>query len=132
MQLRRQILFTLTGLPFAYSVLLACDLAGADEPKPAQRTRRVIYNLDGDSCMTMKRNAKEASELSLDDLRAIVGEISYEGSQVDTLLVCVNAQVMYYPTKVGTLRGTLSTPAEREKWHPHETQRFANFEKWIA
>jgi hypothetical protein len=41
-------------------------------------------------------------------------------------LVCVNAQVMYYPTKVGTMRGTLSTPEERAKWPASEKRRFDN------
>ena len=47
------------------------------------------------------------------------------------MLVCVNAQVMYYPTKVGTLRGTLSTPDERAKWPASEKQRFENLKAFF-
>ena len=57
--------------------------------------------------------------------------MAYEGSQVDTILVCVNAQVMYYPTKVGTMRGTLSTPEERGRWPASETQRFENVKRFF-
>ena len=56
----------------------------------------------------------------------MVHELTEPGSQVDTLLVCVNAQVMYYPTKVGTLRGTDCTPEERRGWPASEQQRFRN------
>jgi hypothetical protein len=113
----------------AFQPFCARQCARADEAPP--KARRVIYNLDGDSCTTLKKNAQGPAELTVDDLKAIVGEISYPGSQVDTLLVCINAQVMYYPTKVGTLRGTLSTPTEREKWSAHEHQRLANMMKWF-
>jgi len=50
---------------------------------------------------------------------------------VDTVLVCINAQVMYYPTKVGTMRGTLSTPEERAKWPASEQQRFTNLKTFF-
>src|SRR5262245_281159 len=33
---------------------------------------------------------------------------------------------MYYPTRVGTLRGTDCTPAERRSWPASEQQRFRN------
>ena len=43
-----------------------------------------------------------------------------------SLLVCVNAQVMYYPTRVGTLRGADCTPEERARWPATERQRHRN------
>ena len=46
-------------------------------------------------------------------------------------LVRVNAQVMYYPAKVGTMRGTLSTPEERAKWPASEKQRFDNLKAFF-
>jgi len=92
----------------------------------AARERRILYNLDGDSCMFLKKGSRGPEEITPADLKTIVEEIAYSGSQVDTLLVCINAQVMYYPTKVGTLRGTLSSPAQRAEWPAGEKQRFQN------
>ncbi|MGE3315290.1 MAG: DUF6807 family protein, partial [Planctomycetaceae bacterium] len=94
----------------------------------AARNRRILYNLDGDSCMSVKKGVKGPTKITGEDLRRIVNEISYPGSQVDSLLICMNAQVMYYPTKVGTMRGTLSTAEQRAKWPPGEKQRFENLE----
>jgi hypothetical protein len=47
------------------------------------------------------------------------------------VLVCVNAQVMYYPTRVGTMRGTLSTAEERTAWPAAEKQRFKNLQAFF-
>ncbi len=105
----------------------------ADGGKPsAPKSRRVLYNLDGDSCMWTKKNAKTPVQVTPDDLKTVVDEIAYPGSQVDTLLVCINAQCMYYPTKIGDRRGTLATPAERAKWRQSEQQRFRNVEAMFA
>lgn len=87
-------------------VLLAAPATATDQP---QRTRRVLYNFDGDSCLSTKASGKGPVPVNVDDVKRLIEEVAYEGSQVDTILVCVNAQVMYYPTKVGTMRGTLST-----------------------
>jgi|GEM_PF-7059358 len=43
----------------------------------------------------------------------------------------VNAQVMYYPTKIGTMRGTLSTAEERANWPASEKQRFENLKAFF-
>lgn len=109
--------------------LLACFLGAlaCDAAAPA-KTRRILYNLDGDSCMTLKAGRTGPGPIDVDDLKRIVTELKPPGSQVDTLLVCINAQVLYFPTRVGTLRGTLSTAEERAKWSPHEQQRFRTLE----
>ncbi len=98
------------------------------EKKVPQRTRRVLYNFDGDSCLTTKAGGKGPVPVNADDVKHLIAEVAYEGSLVDTVLVCINAQVMYYPTKVGTMRGTQSTPEEREKWPASEKQRFQNLQ----
>ncbi len=103
----------------------------ADDPALVHR-RRIIYNLDGDSCMVYKKGVYRPTEITADDLRAIVDEISQPGSQVDTLLVNVLAQAMYYPTKIGTMRGTISTPEDRAKWHAWEQQRFATMNNFYS
>ncbi|MFO1002610.1 MAG: exo-alpha-sialidase [Planctomycetaceae bacterium] len=64
--------------------------------------------------------------VNADDVRQLIAEVTPNGSRVDTILVCINAQTMYYPTQVGTMRGTLSTETERAAWPPSEKQRFAN------
>jgi hypothetical protein len=117
----------------ALSLLLALPSASlAAEGQPAQlKPRRILYNLDGDSCLTLKAGRTGPGPITGDDLRAMVAELTQPGSQVDTLLLCVNAQVMYYPTRVGTLRGTLSTPEERAQWSSHEQQRFANLQTFF-
>ena len=105
----------------------------ADGGKPsAPKSRRILYNLDGDSCMFTKKNAKTPVQVTPDDLKTVVNEIASPGSQVDTLLVCINAQCMYYPTKIGDRRGTLAAPAERAKWPKSEEQRFRNVEAMFA
>lgn len=95
------------------------------EPKPSKQ-RRILYNLDGDSCMFLKKGSKGPEVVTVGDLKTVIHELTQPGSQVDSFLVCINAQVMYYPTKVGTLRGQDCTPAERLKWPATEQRRFQN------
>ena len=124
---------TLTGI----LGVLVCSVAesreisnGQAQPAAAPpRVRRVLYNLDGDSCMTTRAGGQGPVAVTETDLKRLVEEIAYDGSQVDTLLLCINAQVMYYPTEAGTLRGTLSTAEERAKWSAHERQRFETMRK---
>jgi hypothetical protein len=99
--------------------------------KPASRTRRVLYNFDGDSCLSTKGGSKGPVAVDVSDVKRLIEEVAYEGSRVDTVLICVNAQVMYYPTKVGTMRGALSTPEERAKWPASEQQRFKNLKAFF-
>jgi sugar lactone lactonase YvrE len=106
------------------SIGLAGQFLDAAEPADAPKERRILYNLDGDSCMSSRAGSTEPVAVTETDLNRLVEEITYDDSQVDTLLLCINAQVMYYPTKVGTLRGTLSTAEERAKWPVRERLRF--------
>lgn len=112
--------------------LLGLLLAQPNESVPSARHRRILYNLDGDSCLTLKAGRVGPGSITVEDLRTLVAELTASGSQVDTLLVCVNAQVMYYPTAAGTLRGTLSTAEERAKWSAHERQRFETIQDFTA
>ncbi len=105
-----------------------------DESEPVRqsaRSRRVLYNFDGDSCLSTKAGSKGPVPVNIDDVKRLIEEVAYEGSRVDTVLVCINAQVMYYPTKIGTMRGTLSTPEERAKWSESEKQRFKNLKAFF-
>jgi hypothetical protein len=108
--------------------------SAADPPAKSlpTRPRRILYNLDGDSCLSNRAGSKGPVALTVDDLKRLVAEIAYDTSQVDTVLLCVNAQVMYYPTQVGTMRGALSTPEERAKWPASEKQRFENVGRFFA
>lgn len=92
------------------------------------RTRRVLYNFDGDSCLWTRAGGKGPVAVGPDDVRKLLEEVAYDGSQVDSILVCINAQAMYYPTQVGTMRGTHCTAEERANWPDHEQQRFANLQ----
>lgn len=107
-------------------IFLSCCVAEFAQAGPSRKQRRILYNLDGDSCMTLKAGRVGPGPIALPDLTNLVTELTHPGSQVDTLLVCANAQVMYYPSSAGTLRGTLSTVTEKASWTPHERQRLAN------
>jgi hypothetical protein len=100
-------------------------------PVSAGGEPRVLYNFDGDSCLSTKAGSKGPVPVGADDVRALIAEVAYPGSRVDTVLVCVNAQVMYYPTQVGTMRGALSSPSERAQWPASEKQRFTNLQAFF-
>jgi hypothetical protein len=104
---------------------------GQESADKQLRRRRVLYNFDGDSCLSTKANSKGPVPVAVDDVKRLIEEVAYQGSRVDTVLVCINAQVMYYPTKVGTMRGAHSTPEERAKWPASEKQRFANMKAFF-
>ncbi|MCC7375808.1 MAG: hypothetical protein IT581_14215 [Verrucomicrobiales bacterium] len=117
-------------MPFRARLVLLLWMAGclfavpADSAQPQRR--RLLYNLDGDSCMTLIAGRAGPGPMESPDLVRIVAELTQPGSHVDTFLLCANAQVMYYPTRVGTMRGALSTAEERAKWSAHERQRETN------
>jgi len=81
--------------------------------------------------MFTRAGGKGPVAITVDDLKTLITEIAYDGSQVDTMLVCINAQVMYYPTKVGTMRGTQCTPEQRAKWPAGQKQRFENMKRFF-
>lgn len=70
-----------------------------------RQSRRVLYNFDGFSCMFTKAGGKGPVPVTVEDVRRLIEEVAYPDSRVDTVLVCINAQVMFYPTKVGTMLG---------------------------
>lgn len=114
-----------------FTLLCTSNVALAEGADAPQRVRKVLYNFDGDSCLSTKAHSKGPVAVTADDVKRLIEEVAYDGSRVDTVLVCINAQVMYYPTKVGTLRGTLSTPEERMKWPASEKQRFENLKAFF-
>ncbi len=117
-----------------FLLLLTPSVLTANEPsstRPAHRQRRVLYNFDGDSCLSTKANSKGPAPVNADDVRQLMAEIAFEGSRVDTVLVCINAQVTYFPSQVGTMRGTLSTLEERAAWPASEQQRFKNLQAFF-
>ncbi len=120
------------SLTLSFFLLFLAGWPGGLSAAAAAQARRVLYNLDGDSCLTLKAGRKGPGPITTLDLTNLVAELTMPGSQVDTLLVCVNAQVMYYPTRVGTMRGAASTAEERAAWPPHERQRWENVEKFFA
>jgi len=131
----RKAFITLNGLArcrsagwFAITLMIVSLVAGSEQTK---RSRRALYNFDGDSCLSTKAGGKGPVSVHADDVKRLIEEVAYEGSQVDTVLICINAQVMYYPTKVGTMRGTLSTAEERAKWPTSEKQRFENLKAFF-
>ncbi len=124
------LLLTLVSTATIYSALAAPAQGRLAREQPRSRTRRVLYNLDGDSCLFTRAKSKEPVATNVADLKRLIEEIAYKGSRVDTFLVCINAQVVYYPTKVGTMRGARSTPEERAKWPASERQLIRNFQSF--
>ena len=110
--------------PILVAVLLLAPSTPSRAEKPA-RQRRILVNYDGGSTLYSKKGSQGPVRLTAEDLREAIREVSFEGSQVDTVLLCVNAQVMYYPTKVGTMLGSLATPEEKKKLP-------RNIQQWIA
>src|SRR3972149_3614209 len=130
--LTRKFLSLILGSLIVSHVPLCSSAQGqSDAVKQSKRPRRVLYNFDGDSCMFTRAGGKGPVAITVDDVKRLIEEVAYDGSRVDTVLVCVNAQVRYYPPKVGTMRGTLSTPDERAKWPASEKQRFQNLQAFF-
>ena len=110
--------------PILVAVLLLAPSTPSRAEKPA-RQRRILVNYDGGSTLYSRKGSQGPVRLTVEDLREAIREVSFEGSQVDTVLLCVNAQVMYYPTKVGTMLGSLATPEEKKKLP-------RNIQQWIS
>ena len=111
-----------------FSILVAVLLLAPSTPSRAEkpfRQRRILVNYDGGSTLYSRKGSQGPVRLTVEDLREAIREVSFEGSQVDTVLLCVNAQVMYYPTRVGTMLGSLATTEQKKKL-PRNTQQ------WIA
>ena len=57
-------------------VLLAAPATAADQP---QRTRRVLYNFDGDSSLSTKAGGKGPVPVNVDDVKRLIEEVASEG-----------------------------------------------------
>jgi len=95
------------------------------------RQRRILCNYDGTSTLFTRKGSQGPVLITVDDLKEAVREVAEEGSQVDTVLFCVQAQAMYYPTKVGTMIGALSTAEDRKKWTPANRQWYKNLRHFL-
>lgn len=123
---------TIQTILFGMAVLMGSHSIAAEESNSPSQARRILYNLDGCSCMFYKKNVYAPCAITTADLRAIVDELTQPGSQVDTLLVCVNAQVLYYPSKVGTMIGSVMSAEERNESPPHVQRWINNLEGFYA
>lgn len=117
--MRRYCVLSLTGF------FLLATLSTLRAEKPA-RQRRILCNYDGSSTLYTRKGSQGPVSITVDDLKAAVREVADEGSQVDTILLCVNAQVMYYPTKVGTMLGDFASAEDRKKWPVRHKQWYKN------
>lgn len=118
--------YRLFSLAVSFLITLASTLC-ANEPAQQQqsklhRERRILCNYDGTSTLFTRKGSQGPMLITVDDLKEAIREVAEEGSQVDTVLLNVIAQAMYYPTKVGTMIGTLSTAEDRETWTPADRQ----------
>ena len=111
-------------------VFLQSAVSSSRAEKPA-RQRRILCNYDGGSILYTRKGSQGPVPLTVDDLKQAIREPAHQGSQVDTVLLCVNAQVMFYPTKVGTMLGTLATPQQRKQWPAATRQWYANLKHFV-
>ena len=116
--------------PVLVTVLLLAPSSSIRAEKPV-RQRRILVNYDGGSTLYTRKGSQGPVRLTAEDLREAIREVSFKGSQVDTVLLCVNAQVMYYPTKVGTMLGSLATPEQKKKLPANTRQWIANLNHFI-
>lgn len=119
-------------LAVSFLLGLTATLCAEEPAQQPQRKRRILCNYDGWGVLLDRKGSKTHVAITVDDLKEAVREVTEEGSQVDTVLICVNARVMYYPTKVGTVLGELATAEERAKWTPVDKLWLANFQKFFA
>ena len=126
--MQRQRLLVLCLVIFVLIVIFA---AVGHRAEAVELKQRVLYNFDGDGCMYTKANGEVPTAIDVEDVRRLIAEIAYEGSKVNTMLVCINAQTMYYPTEVGTMRGTQCTPEQQANWPATEIQRFENMNNFF-
>ncbi len=81
-------------LALALAILGAAGSAsGPASQADAPRARRILYNLDGDSCLTRIGGRDGPGPLGTRDLTRLLEELTAPRSQVGTRRVCVNAQV---------------------------------------
>ncbi len=85
------------GILFSIGLALVAtsSLEAADPSVP--RLRRVLYNFDGDSCLSTKAGGQGPVDLTADDVKRLIGEVAYDGSQVDSILVCINPRRCIIP-----------------------------------
>jgi hypothetical protein len=94
-------------IPVVSFLLALTSTLCAEEPAQQQhRKRRILCNYDGWGVLLDRKGSKKHVAITVNDLKEAIREVTEEGSQVDAVLLCVNARVMYYPTKVGTVLGT--------------------------
>ena len=116
-----------------FAVLLAATTVPAAEPAAEHaKKRRILYNSDGCSIFMFKKGVYKPTAMTIDDLRNVVAEVAFPGSQVDTFLMCVNAQVTFWPSKAGTMIGSRHHGAERKNWPAEHQQWIASLEEFEA
>jgi len=113
-------------------MLAIVSIAAATEPSSAEPRRRILYNSDGCSCLIYKEGVYQPVSFGKQDLPKIVDELHRPGSQVDTYLLCVNAQVMFYPSKVGTMIGSRIHGEKRNNWPLAHRTWIRNLERFYA
>jgi len=109
----------------AFAVMFAMT-ANAVKAEETPQQQRVLYNLDGHSCMYTKANGDVPTAITVEDLKRLIDEIAYDGSQVNTLLVGIGSRATYYPSEVGTMYGTQCTPEQQANWPAYAQQWYAN------
>lgn len=115
------------------AILGLCAACRAAESGAAPvKHRRILYDSDGCSIFMYKRGVYTPTRMTIDDLRNVVRELTFEGSQLDTFLLCLNAQVTFYPSKVGTMIGSRHHGAHRTKWPPEHQLWISSLEDFYA
>jgi len=111
------------------AVIAPLALAETREVRPK---RRILYNSDGCSILIYRNGMYRPTTFGTEHLNTIVDEITPKGSQVDTYLLCVNAQTMFYPSEKGTMIGSRIHGAKRANWPPANRMWIENLERFYA
>ena len=114
-------------------IILAAMVTSAFAETPAQQpTRRILYNSDGCSILIYRNGMYRPTTFGPEHLDTIVDEITPAGSQVDTYLLCVNAQVTFYPSEKGTMIGSRHGAKERANWPLAHRTWIGNLERFYG
>ncbi len=70
---------TIQTILFGMAVLLGSHSIAAEESNSPSQARRILYNLDGCSCIFYKKNVYAPCAITTADLRAIVDELTQPG-----------------------------------------------------
>ena len=125
-------LLRITVLGWGVATILVATITASDNVTPL-KSHRILYNIDGCTSLYLKKGGYAAGPITERDLNAVIDEIHAPGSPVNTVLICVNGGTsLYYPSRVGTMIGSLDAADVRRTWPAEKQQWIANLEGFYS